>query len=450
MTVFHGVSVETLTDNPSITGGNVTIGLVGTAFKGSGLKLFVNLEEAKLFLGDEAGNATLIPALNTIFRYGAGRVVVSVIPTANPTTTAIPVKPYAFDSGNRIRLPHKYISTAVVSSIGEAPTVYVSPTDYTVNGDNGEILRVPAGTIPAGATVNVGYNVPNYAPTLTAVNAAIAALAEAEGTPGIGFKPNILVVPNYDSMPTAGGVKSSTQQIIDTANLLKARGLVDSPVASSTATVLTDRDALNGVMATNDIRVILCHPRVVAAGKEEPLSLNLAGIIAKTDKMIGYWRSPDNQPLIGVSGIASGQKMSTSFVGGADNQELNKRGIYTVCAVPGQGLFGWGLWNSSFPGNSEITQYIPIVALQDILESSLTLAALPFLGSERGESTVGAIKERLLFVLNSEESLLPGSEVLYIPASSTPTKLAYGIKVFPKLPIENISMTLTLTVPLTA
>ena len=63
---------------------------------------------------------------------------------------------------------------------------------------------------------------------------------------------------------------------------------------------------------------------------------------------------------------------------------------------------------------------------------------------------MGAIKERLLFVLNSEESLLPGSEVLYIPANSTPTKLAYGIKVFPKLPIENISMTLTLTVPLTS
>lgn len=450
MSVFHGVSVETLTDNPSITGGNVTVGLVGTAFKGSGLRLFVNLEEAKLFLGDEAGNSTLISALNTIFRYGAGRVVVSVIPTANPTTTAIAVKPYAFDSGNRIRLPHKYISTPVVSSIGEAPTVYVTPADYTVNADNGEILRVPAGAIPAGATVSVGYNVPNYAPTLTAVNAAIAALGEAEGTPGIGFKPNILVVPNYDSMPAAGGVKSSTQQIIDTANQLKARGLVDTPAASSTATVLTDRDALTGVMATNNIRVILCHPRVMAGGKEEPLSLNLAGVIARTDKMIGYWRSPDNQPLIGVSGIAPGQKMSTSFVGGADNQELNKRGIYTVCAVPGQGLFGWGLWNSSFPGNPEITQYIPIVALQDILESSLTLSALPFLGSERGESTVGAIKERLLFVLNSEESLLPGSEVLYIPANSTPTKLAYGIKVFPKLPIENISMTLTLTVPLTA
>jgi phage tail sheath protein FI len=237
--------------------------------------------------------------------------------------------------------------------------------------------------------------------------------------------------------------------MIETSDLLKARSLVDSPIASSTATVLQDRDSLTGVMGTNNIRVILCHPRLIANGKEEPLSLNLAGIIAKTDKMIGYWRSPDNQPLVGVSGIAANQKMSTSFVSGADNQELNKRGIFTVCAVPGQGLFGWGLWNSSYPGNPEITQYIPIVALQDILETSLTLAALPFLGSERGESTVGAIKERLLFVLNSEDSLLPGSEVLYLPSNSTPTKLAYGIKVFPKLPIENISMTLTLTVPLT-
>lgn len=447
--VFHGVSVSTLTDNPSITGGNVTIGLVGTSYKGSGLKLFVNLEEAKVFLGNESGNSTLIPALNTIFRYGAGRVVVSVIQTPNPTTTDIGVMPYTFDSGNRIKLPHKYVSTVVVSSIAESPVVYTSPTDYTVNSDNGEILRVTSGAIPAGATVTVGYKIPNYAPTLTAVNAAITALGEAEGTPGIGYKPNVVVVPNYDGIPTTGGVKSSTQQILDTVNLLKARAFIDSPAASQTSTVLSDRDSLTGVMGINDVRVVLCHPRLIASGKEESLSLNLAGIVAKTDKMIGYWRSPDNQPLVGVSGIVPGQKMSTSFVGGADNQELNKRGIYTVCAVPGQGLFGWGLWNSSYPANPQITQYIPIVALQDILESRLTLAALPYLGSERGESTIGAIKERLLFVLNSEESLLPGSEVAYVPQNSTPTRLAYGIKVYPKLPIEGITMTLTLTVPLT-
>ena len=450
MPPFHGISVETVVNNPSITGGNVTIGLVGTAFKGSGLKMFVTLEEAKLFLGDEAGNSTLIPALNTIFRYGAGRVVCSVIQTANPTATAVIAKAYTIDSGNRIKLIHKYISTAVVSSIAEVPVVFVTPGDYTVNAENGEIVRVPTGAIPVGATVNVAYSIPNYTPTLTGVNTAIAALTEASSTPGIGYIPNLVVVPNYDSIPAAGVIRSSFSQILETSNLLKARGLVDSPIGVATATVLADRDALVGVMGTNNIRMILCHPRVVAAGKDEPLSLNLAGLIARIDKMVGYWRSPDNQPLIGVSGIATSQKMSTSFVDGADNQELNKRGIYTVCAIPGKGLFGWGLWNSSYPSNPEITQYIPIVALQDILERKLTLTARPFLGSERGESTVGAIKERLLLVLNSEDSLLAGSEVLYIPSNSTPTKLTYGIKVFPKLPIENIALTLTLTVPLTS
>ena len=450
MAVFHGISLDTVTDNPSITGGNVTIGLVGTAFKGSGLKMFVTLEEAKVFLGNEAGNATLIPALTTIFRYGAGRVVCSVIQTANPTSTPVAAKAYTFDSGNRIKLVNKYISIAVVSSVADVPVVYVTPADYTVNSVDGEVSRVLTGAIPVGATVTVGYSVPNYAPTLTGVNTAIAALTEAESTPGIGYKPNLICVPGYDSMPLAGAIKSSFAAISDTAGLLKARGLVDSPIGVATATVLTDRDTLNGVMGTANIRMILCHPRLIAAGKEEPLSLNLAGMIAKIDKMIGYWRSPDNQPLVGVSGIAPSQKMSTSFVEGADNQELNKRGIYSVCAIPGQGLFGWGLWNSSYPSNPEITQYIPIVALQDILERKLTLAALPFLGSERGESTIGAIKERLLLVLNSEDSLLPGSEVLYLPAVSTATKLSYGIKVFPKLPIENISLTLTLTVALTA
>jgi phage tail sheath protein FI len=337
-----------------------------------------------------------------------------------------------------------------VSSIGAAPVVYATPGDYTVNNDTGEILRVPGGTIPLGATVSAGYKVANYAPTLTAVNAAIAALGEAEGTAGVAAKPNVIVVPNYDSMPAAGGVKSSTQQMIDTGRQLKARVYVDSPATANTATVKSDRSALTGVLGTTDIRVTLCHPRVVANGKEEPLSLNLAGITAKTDKEIGYWRSPDNQPLVGVSGIAPGQKMSTSFVGGADNQDLNRMGFYTVCAIPGEGLRGWGLWNSSYPSNAEITQYIPIIALQDYLEQKLTLAALPFLGNERGESTIAAIKERLLFTLNSEESLMPGNRVEYVPSASTTTRLAYKISVIPKLPIENITMTLTLMVPLAA
>lgn len=447
MSLFHGISVATLTENPSITGGNVTIGLVGTSFKGTGLKLFVSLEEAKLFLGDESGNSTLIPALTTIFRYGAGRVIVSKILTDNPTTSPIAATSFMFDSGNKIRLPNKYVSTVVVTSTGQAPTVYTLTTDYTVNGDKGEITRVVAGTIPMGATVDVSYEVLNYVPTLTAVNAAIAALADAEGMPNIGVKPNILVVPNYDALPGVGGIISSSEQLLVIASQLKARALMDSPAGSSTDTVITNRDGLTGVMATNNIRAILCHPRLIANGKSEPLSLNLAGIIARTDKLLGYWRSPDNQPLIGVSGIDPSQQMSTSFVGSADNQELNRRGIYTVCSVPGQGLFGWGLWNSSFPANPEITQYIPIIALQDILQERLTLTALPFLGSERGESTISAIKERLLFILNSEESLSPGSEVFYIPGNSTPTLLAYGVKVYPKLPIENIALTMTLTVP---
>lgn len=447
--VFHGIGVESLPENLSITGGQITIGLAGTSFKGSGLKLFVSLEEAKSFLGDEAGNSTLIPALATIFRYGAGRVVVSIIQTANPTTTDVAPASYTFDSGNRIRLPHKYISTLVVSSLAQSPVVYATPADYTVNVETGEIFRVATGSIPAGATVSAGYKIPNYSPTLTAVNAAIAALADAEGTAGILYKPNVLVVPNYDGMPAAGGVKASSQQMIDTGRQLKARIYIDSPAASNTQTVKADRSALTGILGITDVRVTLCHPRVVAAnGKEEPLSLNLAGITAKVDKEIGYWRSPDNQPLIGVTGIAPGQKMSTSFVGEADNQDLNRLGIYTVCVIPGKGLFGWGLWNSSYPSNAEITQYIPIIALQDILEQKLTLAALPFLGSERGDSTVAAIKERLLFTLNSEESLLPGSEVQFVLANSTPTRLAYSIKVIPKLPIENISITLTLVVPL--
>jgi uncharacterized protein len=445
---FHGVAVERLTENPFIIGGNVTCGIVGTAYKGVGLKLVVTLDEAIAYYGNDAGNSTLIPALRTFFKYGAGRVICSPITVANTSDINVTAKQYTFSSAGVVKLPDLYFTNVVVTSIAQTPATYTLTTDYTLDPINGLVRRVSGGGIAAGATVSIAYTTPGYEPTLIAINSAIDKLKEAEGL--LGYRPNLIICPKYSDKEASGQTISVVAKLIEVSTSLYARTLIDTSTMD-TATVISNRDSRTGLLGTSNQRVIICHPRVInsRSQKTEYLATNLAGIIAKVDREIGYWRSPDNQPLIDVSGVDSSQSLSMSDRDqNADNQNLNRKGIYSVVAIPGQGLYGWGQYNSSYPENSDIGKFIPIQQIEDILTLKLSDAVRPYIGQERGESTIGAIAERLLSVVNAEESLLPGSKVQYLPGNSTETVLTYSIKVYPKLPIEGIVLFLTQTVAL--
>ena len=447
--VLHGVRVERLTENPYIIGGDVTCAIVGTAFKGTDPKLVVTLDEAISYYGEEAGNSTLIPALKTFFKYGSGRVVCSPIIVANPTTTSVTAKQYTLSSAGAVTVPHNYITTVTVTSVDATPVTYVVDTDYTIDSVRGQIKRVATGTIDVSETLNIAYSIPQFTPTITSINTAINKLKEVEGL--LGVRPNLLLCPQYSETEGINPTLSAVETLRAVAKVLYARVLLDTPPASNTAKVIADRNARTGTLATSDPRVIFTHPKVINSitQKSEYLSVHLAGIMAKVDRDFGYWRSPDNQPLIGVSGVDPSQALSMSDQDPlADNQVLNRLGIYSVVSIPGQGLYGWGQYNSSYPDNADIGKYIPIQQIEDTLALRLADAARPFIGQERGESTVGAIAERLLTVVNSEEALLPGGSVQYLPQSSSVTSLVYSIKVFPKLPIEGITLFLTQTVAL--
>lgn len=444
-TLFHGVQVRPLTENPFISGGNVTIGLIGTVFKGAEMKLISTLEEAVSYYGNQAGNSTLISALSTILKYGAGRLICSPIAVATPGTTTVAAKEYQIPLNGKLELPHKYVTSVTVTNLATPAVPYVLTTDYLVDNNNGKITRVASGMIPQGATISVGYSIPEYVPTSISINAASTRLEEAEGL--LGYRPNIILAPGHDNLT---GTPNTYDNLVSVAGKLFARALLDSPASLSTAGVLSARDERTGLLGLSNPRAIVCHPKVKnSAGKTEYLSCHLAGIIAKTDRDFGYWRSPDNQPLIGVVGVDATQALSMSDRDStAQNQQLNFNGIYSVVSLTGKGLYGWGQYNTSFPDNSSIQKYIPVQQIEDIITVKLADAARPFIGAERSGNTAGAIGERLLLVLNSEESLLPGSEVRFLPTESTPTILHFSIKVFPKLPIEGVYILLSQSVAL--
>jgi len=62
----------------------------------------------------------------------------------------------ALDIAGRAKLPHAPVLSVEVRS-SDGTYLYASGSDYTVSTLTGEIVRVPTGTIPAGATLDVSY-----------------------------------------------------------------------------------------------------------------------------------------------------------------------------------------------------------------------------------------------------------------------------------------------------
>jgi hypothetical protein len=73
----------------------------------------------------------------------------------------------AFGAGNTLQLGWPHVSQVVMKSEDEA-TTYAAGTDYTVDSTGGMVTRLPAGAIPALATVRVAFKVGTPPETLQA------------------------------------------------------------------------------------------------------------------------------------------------------------------------------------------------------------------------------------------------------------------------------------------
>lgn len=60
------------------------------------------------------------------------------------------------DVAGRAALPHAPVASVEVRNASDA-TIYSGGSDYTVSTLTGEIVRIPTGTIPSGATLDIAY-----------------------------------------------------------------------------------------------------------------------------------------------------------------------------------------------------------------------------------------------------------------------------------------------------
>jgi hypothetical protein len=192
-----------------------------------------------------------------------------------------------------------------------------------------------------------------------------------------GFTAKLILAPVFCESPAVATA------MISKAESKRALALIDAPVGMTVQQVITARGA-GGQLNTSSYRAVICYPHLkvydTATNSErlEPLSQRLAGVIAKVDHDEGYWFSPSNHEILGITGI---ERPITASINDPNTEAnlLNENGILTVFNSFGTGYRVWGNRTAAFPTYTDPKNFISVRRTADIIAESIEYATLQFL-----------------------------------------------------------------------
>lgn len=390
---LHGVQVNngpTVT-NPITTVSTSIIGIVGTAPNADATVFPLNTPvliagsqatAAKLdtTVSDLTGGAGTLPdALDSILKQ-AGAVVVVVrvaVGTTDNETLANILGGVDSNTGQYLGMQ---AFLAAQSILGFAPRILIAP-GFTNS-------RVSGGVIAVNATAGAGYTDGTY--TLVPTNgngdttgSGVVATAtvlngEVTGT-AISNSGTLYTVPPTFAMPVGAGTPTTAATFtaaIGTAGNAVVSDLI--PIATRMRGVIiqdgpntTNTDAIAAAGDFASDRVYLVDPMFVKTNNAGALitswsSAAVAGLIANSDNVNGWWWSPSNQQLSGVQATARAIDFKMGDPSSAANL-LNAAFVTTIIRQSGYRLWG----NRATSGN-----FLCVVRTQDIINDSLQAAML--------------------------------------------------------------------------
>lgn len=462
---LHGVETIVIEKGPRPIMGVKTavIGLIGTApmldVSSANQTLneptvIRNPVDAVKYFGTNRTGFTIPAALDAIFDQGNGPICI-VVNVIDPAThiTAVLAAEKTFNADGYINLEHPQISSVVVKS-SDGNTTHVSGTAYTVDAANGVITRVGGSTIAAGATVKIDYSWLDTSKVLAAdvigevdVDGNRSGLQALIGTYNLfGYVAKMIIAPGYCTQDAVA------VEMLVIAEQLRAMALIDAPIATTVADAIAGRGPSGTInFATSSKRAILCFPHVKrydsATNTEvlEPLSQRLAGVIAAKDVDKGYWWSPSNTEIKGITGM---EIPITALINDSTTEAnaLNEAGIVTLFNSFGSGIRSWGNRSAAFPSNTSPENFINVQRTADILHESLEYAMLQFLDRPINQALIDSIRESVngfIRTLIMRGALIDGKSV-YDVAKNPVEEIAAGhltfdIEFMPPTPAERIT-----------
>lgn len=387
---LHGIEVLNIDAGPRPirTVRSSLIGIVGTApdadasiFPLNTPVLIANSpsKAAKLDLvGD--GNGTLPSAMDSIFdQSGAVVIVVRVEQGATDAETLANILGGVNGLTGQYEGVHAFLGAK--SQVGYAPRILIAPgfthtrlenavTAITVDNGGSGYTSAPTVALTGGA----GTGATAHAVLGTGANAGkvVSVIVDNPGT-GYTSAPTVAFTGGGGNGATATASFGTTgnpvvAELKGIANRLRAVIIADGPNG-------TDEEAKAYRGDWGDKRIYVVDPKVIKTdsngnAQTEWASPCVAGLIAKSDNERGWWWSPSNQEINGITGTAR----PIDFVMGDPDCRanlLNEQDVATIIRED-----GFRLWGNRTCSSDPKWAFLCVVRTADIINDSLLAAHL--------------------------------------------------------------------------
>ncbi|WP_443666814.1 phage tail sheath subtilisin-like domain-containing protein [Desulfovibrio sp.] len=440
---------------------SAVVGLVGIAPAGpvnEPVQILSSSDAAQF--GSALSGFTIPQALDAIFDHGAGTVIVVNVldPAVHCEQATDEVLEFVAVNG-RANLAHVAVRELVLKD-ENGETTYAEGEDYTLSATSGLVTRLASGGIPAGGKVKATYK---YAdPSKVKAGDIIGGIDEDGDRTGFallescyqlfGYDPKILIAPGYCTQ------LSVASEMVAQAEKLQAMALIDAPVGATFDEAVTGRGpagTINFSFASQ--RTVLCFPHLKVYSAEldadvlEPFSQRLAGVMCVTDNNEGYWKSPSNEAIQGITGA---ELSLTAKIDDAQSQVnlLNEKGILTVFNSYGSGWKVWGNRSSAWPTETDWETFICVRRTKDIIDESIRYSSAQFMDRPIDKALIDTILESVnqFFRKLQGDGAIMGGLAWFDQARNPDTKIKAGhlliqYKFTPKPPLERLTYESELT-----
>jgi hypothetical protein len=394
MAFLHGVEIVELDGGPrpiSSVASSV-IGLIGTAKKGpvnTPVLIAGSRAEAIARFGVPDGESTIPDALDAIFDQAGAMVVVINV----QTKTDVSGESISMNTDGVADVANYYISSPVVTD-DAGSTTYVQGDDYvitskTADGGGDQVTVVEGGALATavsgladGATLSLKISY-QHAPAITATATDVISADNADGgiqallgaESKVHVTPRLLIAPGFTGPSADNTTVTEAQAItvvgdmVGVADRLRAIVIADGPDSNDDAAI-----SYRGKVP-DSARLYLVDPKVMVvdssgAEVQQPASARVAGIIAKSDNERGFWCSPSNRPMLGISGTSRG----IDFALGDKLARANRLNENHVATVIHQN--GYRLWGNRSCSSDPKWAFISVRRTADLINDALLRAHL--------------------------------------------------------------------------
>lgn len=463
MSFLHGVETVESTKGPRpiTVVKSAVIGLVGIAPLGpKNTPILVSSDTDAAQFGSMLPGFTIPQALNAIFSKGNGTVIVINVydPTTNTKTVAASALA-AVASRKTKTLDAPLSNFVLTNSAGDV--TYVKDTDYTVDVFGN--IFILSSAIADGTILKAGYkaldsstvNNSQIIGTVDGTTSARTGLKALDLSFSLfGFNPKILITPGFSS------VVAVVNELASSCAKLRAVAPIDAPIGTTQQVAITGRGPSGTInFNTSNKRLIPLYPMVKNSDPDPGNQVNglspdiidfcsahYAGLMASVDNSEGYWVSPSNHEIVGITGV---ERVLTASLNdpSCETNQMNAVGIVTLFNAFGTGVRAWGNRNASYPVSTAPDNFIPVRRTADIIEESIELAQMPFIDQPINNGTIDSVRETVnsfLRVLVGRGAIIDGA-CLYDPNDNPPVELAAGHVTYvytfmPPPPMERVTM----------